>query len=62
MGSWKTTAIGISSALGALAASIKALAEGDVDLAITSTLILVAAIGHIFARDNDKSSEDVGAK
>lgn len=64
--SWKTTLCGI---LAALAACITLVAVPllDNDPATTANwtgavAAIVAAIGLIMARDNDKSSEDVGAK
>lgn len=66
--SWKTTACGIAGLVAAIATGAKALLDGDpatgIDFAAILAAILVVApsIGLIFARDNDKSSEDVGAK
>lgn len=62
MKSWKTTVIGVLTALGAGASAIKAFLEGDTDIAGTSVVVLVGALGHIFARDNNVSSEDAGIK
>jgi hypothetical protein len=64
MGSWKTTSAGIAAVLGGLVTlyfSYKAgtLNEGSITAAVTAIL---GGLGLIFARDNDKSSEDVGAK
>ena len=63
-GSWKTTVLGVAALLSALGGALTALLDGNpqtsVDLGqITSAL---AGLGLIFARDNDKSSEDVRAK
>lgn len=63
--SWKTTLLGIGSLLGIAADVIRALIDGDPLTNPDWTLVFAgatAAIGLIFARDNDKSSEDVGAK
>ena len=64
--SWKTTLCGV---LGIVAAAITLLVVPTLDSdpatmanwgAFTATL--TTATGLLFARDNDKSSEDVGAK
>lgn len=64
-GSWKTTATGVCTVLVALGTAIKALTDGDPattpNIEVTITAI-TAGLGLIFARDNNKSSEDVGAK
>ena len=64
MGSWKTTALGVLTILGALATAGVALLDGDPET-VPSYEVLAAAvtagIGLIMARDNDKRSEDVGA-
>ena len=64
--SWKTTLCGV---LGIVAAAITLLAIPvlDSDPATVAnwgafTATLTTATGLFFARDNDKSSEDVGAK
>ena len=65
-GSWKTTVCGL---LGLVAAAITLIAQPILDgdpstdpqWAVFGTS-LAAAVGLFFARDNDKSSEDVGAK
>ena len=63
--SWKTTVLGIASALVAIGNAAIAYLDGDpattVDMGVTIAAIM-AALGCFFARDNDKSSEDVGAK
>jgi len=66
MRSWKTTTCGI---LAAVAAGITLVAVPllDEDPATVANwgafgATLAAAIGLLFARDNDKSSEDAGAK
>lgn len=62
--SWKTTVAGVGAALTVIGAALKAFFDGDpstnVDWAVTIPALL-ASIGLIFARDNDKSSEEVGA-
>jgi len=65
-GSWKTTLCGL---LGIVAAGITLVAQPILDgdpstvpqWAAFGTTI-AAAVGLLFARDNDKSSEDVGTK
>ena len=64
--SWKTTLCGV---LGVVAAGITMIAQPMLD-GDPSTLpqwaafgtAAAAAVGLLFARDNDRSSEDVGAK
>lgn len=72
--SWKTTAIGIAVEIGyvgqfagAVSQTVTAIFDGDPStnpdwVALKTSAALVAAgFGLIFARDNNKSSEDVGA-
>lgn len=63
--SWKTSALGLSAILIAGGAYLKAASDGDAST-VPDTAALVAAvlagIGLLFARDNSKSSEAVGAK
>lgn len=64
-GSWKTTVMGICSILGVLATAVKALVDGDPSTTVDYQMVvagITAGVGLIMARDNDKSSEDVGAK
>jgi hypothetical protein len=65
-GSWKTTTCGI---LGIVSAAITMIAQPilDGDPATVPAwaafgTVVASAVGLLFARDNDKSSEDVGAK
>lgn len=61
--SWKTTLSGVGVILAALGAGIKAIVANDLPTAITVIIGGVSGgIGLIKARDDDKSSEDVGAK
>lgn len=63
--SWKTTLLGICTILAALAGAGKAILDGDPSTnADPATIIaaITAGVGLIAARDNNKSSEDVGAK
>ncbi|HUT92820.1 MAG TPA: hypothetical protein VMY37_25225 [Thermoguttaceae bacterium] len=65
MKSWKTTFCGIGAFLIALITALTAMWDGDAGTepqwAIVVTA-LIAAVGLFMARDNDKSSEDVGAQ
>lgn len=62
--SWKTTTAAVAAIVAGIAAAVQAQLDGD-----ASTVpdwsgvvpILIAAVGLLFARDNDKRSEDVGA-
>jgi hypothetical protein len=63
-GSWKTTSMGLSMIIGAFVhlyfvAQKQALTESDVVIAVGAVL---GGVGLLVARDNDKTSEDVGAK
>lgn len=60
--SWKTSALGfIAIAAAILGVLSKVLSGQPVNLEVVIPEI-VAAIGLLAARDNDKTSEDVGAK
>ena len=64
-GSWKTTLAGVGAIITALGAALNALTDGNPDTTVnlsTTLTAITAGIGLIMARDNDKSSEDVGAK
>jgi hypothetical protein len=63
--SWKTTCAGIAGILVALASCAQAALDNDPATVPNYEIALAAVItglGLIFARDNDKSSESVGAK
>lgn len=64
-GSWKTTMFGAASILAAISNAVVALTDGmdttNPDWMVVITAI-TAGIGLIFSRDNNKSSEAVGAK
>jgi hypothetical protein len=63
-GSWKTTGVGVAAFVGALGYALVALWDGDVETVPNWEVVVgafVGMVGLIFARDNDKSSEDVGA-
>ena len=62
MNSWKTTVAGVAAVLGAVALALKALADGDYATFVGSLSGIAAGVGLLFARDNDKSREDVGTK
>jgi hypothetical protein len=61
--SWKTTSAGIVLVVGGAIRLYFAIKAGNItEEAITTSLTgILSGIGLIFARDNDKSSEDVGA-
>lgn len=62
--SWKTTGAGIGAILTAVGAGLTAIANGTpvMQVLMTAGPAIMAGIGLLCARDNDKSSEDVGAK
>jgi hypothetical protein len=64
-GSWKTTGAGIGAILIAVGSAIAALTDNDpattIDIGALSAA-LVAGLGLIFARDNDKSSKSLKVK
>jgi hypothetical protein len=62
--SWKTTLLGVFALLGAICAAGTALLDGNPETApdFASILSGLTGLGLIFARDNDVSSEDAGAK
>jgi len=63
--SWKTTGAGIAAILVAVGAAIKALTDGDdatnIDIGALVAAV-IAGVGLLCARDNDKSSKDIAAK
>lgn len=63
--SWKTTAAGIAGIIIAIASCVQAALDGD-PLTVPNYEVALAAVltglGLIFARDNDVSSEQAGAK
>ena len=60
--SWKTTSTGLTLIGGALITAWFKRHEITEALAITLFAAIVSGIGQLCARDDDKSSEDVGAK
>jgi peptidoglycan/LPS O-acetylase OafA/YrhL len=64
-GSWKTSAAGIAAIVVAVASCVQAAFDGNPDTAPNFEVAIAAVIsglGLIFARDNNVSSESVGAK
>lgn len=64
-GSWKTTSLGMATMVIAIGQAIQALLDGNPQTNPnyeTVATAVAAGIGLMFARDNNKSSEDVGVK
>jgi len=65
MKSWKTTLAGIAATIAAIALAISHQFDADpttvADWGAVFTVV-AAGVGLLFARDNDKSSEKVGAR
>ena len=62
--SWKTTAAGLSAIVAAVAGAAKLMLDADPNTNPDWTALIAAVtagVGLIAARDNDKSSEDVGS-
>lgn len=65
MKSWKTTVMGIATILSIVSGAAMAFLDGNPATNPDWTTIIAGvttAFGLIFARDNDKTSETVGAK
>ena len=63
--SWKTTLMGICSIGTAIFGVVLAIIDGDPTTTVNwevTIAAITAGAGLIFARDNDKTSETVGAK
>jgi len=63
--SWKTTAAGVAAIIGALCSHLVAEYDDDPNTkasAVTTISAIAAGVGLLSARDNNKTSEDVGAK
>lgn len=61
-GSWMTTGAGIGAILTALGSLLSGIAHNDVGAIGNAITGIIAGIGLLLARDNNKSSEDVGIK
>lgn len=64
-GSWKTTAAGVCAILIAVAQAVSAMVDGKPETSVNIEVLIASistGIGLILARDNDKTSESVGAK
>lgn len=62
MKSWKTTTAGVGGILTGLGMIAKALHDGDYSQFGTAIAAVLTGVGLMFARDSDKSSEDMGIK
>ena len=65
MKSWKTTTLGILTLVGAAVAAAKALLDNDPTTVPNWEAVITAAtagFGLLFARDNNVTSEQAGAK
>jgi len=65
MKSWQTTVFGIMTILAAVGLAGKAYFDGDPETVVNYEVLIAgvtAGFGLIFARDNNKSSEDAGIK
>lgn len=64
-GSWKTSVAGVATIIAALATAVSAMFDSDPNTVPEWGLLigmLFGGAGLMLARDNDKSSEAVGAK
>ena len=64
MKSWKTTLAGIAAIVAAIATAVTAQSDNDPATLPDWTMVIAmitAGVGLVLARDNDKSSEQVGA-
>jgi len=65
MKSWKTTVAGIAGVIAAIASAVQAQLDGNPatvpDWGVVIAL-LASGLGLLLARDNDKTSEQVGAQ
>lgn len=64
MKSWKTTLAGIAAIVAAVATAVSAQFDNDPATLPDWTMVIAmitAGVGLVLARDNDKSSEQVGA-
>lgn len=61
MNSWQTSSAGVAAILVSLGGLIKGFADKDMGLMATSITGIITGIGLLKARDNNKTSEQVGA-
>lgn len=64
-GSWKTTTAGVAGIVGIVAMALQAQFDSDPHTVAEWGVVVpvvISQIGLLFARDNDKSSEQVGVK
>lgn len=64
-GSWKTSGLGLGMILLVVGQVLVALLDADPETSVNYKLILgefMAGVGLLLARDNNKSSEETGAK
>jgi len=52
MTNWKTTLAGISAIVASIAVILKAISDGNSDVAITAGLAIITGIGHLLAKDH----------
>ena len=65
MKSWKTTAAGIAALIAAIALAVAHQFDSDPTTAADWSAViaaLTAGVGLVLARDNDRTSEEAGAK
>ena len=60
--SWKTSAGAIAAILASLSVVIKSVVDGNYDVAMAAAVPMFNAIGLMFARDSNVTSEQAGAK
>ena len=63
--SWKTSVSGLAAILVAVGAALTALSDGKPETSVDFPSLFaacIAGVGLLFARDNNRTSESVGAK
>jgi len=60
--SWKTNAAGLGMILTALGAICTGISKDEYDVVLAAIPAILGGIGLLNARDNDKTSEEVGAQ